>query len=193
MKNVKILEYLSFIPVIFILISPAFASNSEGGHSASWTDWLWRISNFAILVALLYILIKKIRLKDILKGRSEGIEKAIRDAEEAKETARKGLEEIQLRLGQKDKEIEAIINAARTDGEKEKALLSKEGERIGEGIMHQARENIGQEMRKARESLREEAVNLALELAEGKIKEKLKKEDQEKILTEYLKKMANGS
>ncbi len=96
-------------------------------------------------------------------------------------------------MGQKDKEIEAIINAARTDGEKEKALLSKEGERIGEGIMHQARENIGQEMRKARESLREEAVNLALELAEGKIKEKLKKEDQEKILTEYLKKMANGS
>jgi F-type H+-transporting ATPase subunit b len=187
------LKYLLLIILVFILIPSAFASNSEGGHSASWTDWLWRISNFAILLALIYLLIKKFRLKDLLKGRSEGIGKAIRDAEEAKETARKGLEEIQLRLSHKDKEIETIINAARTDGEKEKALLSKEGERIGEGIIHQAKENIGQEMRKARESLREEVVNLALELAEGKIKEKLKKEDQDNILMEYLGKMSNGS
>ncbi len=193
MKNAKRFGYLFLTPLLYILISPAFASGSEGGHSPSWSDWLWRIINFGILVVLLWILVKKFNLKEILNRRSEDVQKAIRNAEESKETARKGLEEIRLRLSQKDKEIETIIDIARLDGEKEKVSLIQEGERIGEGIIRQTRENIEQELRKARESLREEAVNLALELAEGKIKENLKKEDQEKILIEYLRKMTNGS
>jgi len=157
-----------------------------------WTDWLWRIINFGILVVLLYILATKFRIKEILTRRSEGIAKAISDAEEAKETARKGLEQIQNRLKEKDKEIEGILNAARLDGEKEKASLIQEGERMGEGLIRQAREDIDQEVRKARASLREEAINLALELAEGKIKENLRKEDDENIIKEYIKKMGDG-
>lgn len=197
LQNAKALNsfILLLLPILFlqILTTAVIASTGGGEHSATLSDWLWRIVNFGILVALLYILIKKFRLKDILKSRSEGIEKAIRDAEEAKEAARKGLEEIQIRLSQKDKEVEAILNAARIDGEKEMAALIQEGERIGEGLIRQAGENIEQEVRKAKESLREEAVNLALELAEGKIKKNIKKEDREAILEEYFKKMANGS
>lgn len=192
-KNAKRSKYLFFIPLLYILISPAFASTGEGGHNSSWLDLLWRVMNFGILLVLLYILLKKFRLKEVLSRRSEGIAKAMKDAEEAKETARKGLEEIQNRLRQKDKEIEAIINTARIDGEKEKVSLTQEGERIGEGIIRQARENIDQEVRKAKDSLRKEVVNLALELAEGNIKKNLKKEDQEKILMEYIKKVSNGS
>lgn len=187
------LKYIFPVLPVFFFLSLAFAAGGEGRHSASWSDWLWRIINFSILVILLWILLKKFNLKEILDRRSEDIQKAIMDAEEAKEKARKGLEEIQLRLSQKDKELESIINIARLDGEKERAALIKEGERIGEEIILQARENIRQEIRKAKEFLREEAVNLALELAEGKIKENLKKEDQDKIFTEYLKKMTNGS
>lgn len=189
-KMKDLLLFLSFLP---IFATPVTAYGGEGGHGASWSDWLWRIINFGILVVLLYILIKKFRLGEILNRRSEGIERAIKDAEEAKETARKGLEEIQLRLSEKEKEIEAVINAARVDGAREKASFAQEGEKIGEGIIRQARENIGQEIRKAKESLREEAVSLSIELAEGKIKENLNKEDQEKILMEYLKSISNGS
>ncbi len=192
-KNAKRSKYLFSIPLLYILLSPAFASTGEGGHNSSWLDLLWRVMNFGILLVLLYILLKKFRLKEVLSRRSEGIAKAMKDAEEAKETARKGLEEIQNRLRQKDKEIEAIINTARIDGEKEKVSLTQEGERIGEGIIRQARENIDQEVRKAKDSLRKEVVNLALELAEGNIKKNLKREDQEKILMEYIKEVSNGS
>lgn len=180
-----------FLPLIFVHILATFviASGGEEGHGATWSEWLWRIINFSILVFLLYLLLSKFRLKELLTKRSEGIAKAIKDAEEAKETAKKGFAAIQDRLREKDKEMEGILNAARTDGEKEKASLIREGERMGEGLISQARENIDQEVRKAKESLREEAVNLALELAEGKIKENLKKEDQEHILTTYLKKI----
>ena len=192
-KNAKRSKYLFSIPLLYILLSPAFASTGEGGHNSSWLDLLWRVMNFGILLVLLYILLKKFRLKEVLSRRSEGIAKAMKDAEEAKEIARKGLEEIQNRLRQKDKEIEAIINTARIDGEMEKVSLTQEGERIGEGIIRQARENIDQEVRKAKDSLRKEVVNLALELAEGNIKKNLKREDQEKILMEYIKEVSNGS
>jgi F-type H+-transporting ATPase subunit b len=193
MQNVKIFIIPLLILFLQIFVSVAIASGGEGEHDIKWTGWLWKIINFGILVFLLYYVVTKFRLKEVLTKRSEGIAKAIRDAEEAKEKARQGLEAIQDRLMEKDKEVEAILNAAKVDGEKEKASLIEEGGRIGEGLVRQAKENIEQEMRKAKESLREEAVNLALELAEGKIKENLRKEDEERILKEYLKKMGDGN
>jgi len=180
---------LLLLSILFLQIfaTAVIASTGEGEHGASLSDWLSRILNFAILVALLYILISKFRVGDLLKKRSEGIAKAISDAEEAKETAKKGFEAIQNRLKEKDREIEEILNAAKANGEKEKVVLFHEGEKIGEGIIRHATENIDREVRKARESLREEAVNLALELAEGKIKENMKKEDEELIIKGYIK------
>lgn len=192
MKNVKISIILLFIFFLQIFVSAAIASGGEEGDGVRWTDWLWRIINFGILIVLLYILMRKFRIKDVLTKRSEDIAKAISDAEEAKETARKAFEAIQDRLRKKDKEVEDILNTARIDGEKEKVFLIQEGERMGEGLIRQARENIDQEVRKARASLREEAVNLSIELAEGKIKENLRKEDDEIIIKEYIKKMGDG-
>lgn len=194
MQNARILNsfILFFLSIIFLLFSTALmASAGEAEHSASLSDWLSKILNFSILVVLLYILISKFRVGDLLKKRSEAIAKAISDAEEAKETARKGFEAIQNRLNEKDREMDEIINAAKAEGEKEKTFLIQEGERIGEGIVRQAKENIDREVRKARESLREEAVNLALGLAEGRIKENLKKEDEEIMINGYIKKIGD--
>lgn len=196
MQNVRILKsfILLLVPVFLQIFATAvMASTGEGEHAPTLSDWLSRILNFAVLVVLLYILIRKFRMGDLLKKRSEGIAKAISNAEEAKETAKKGFEAIQNRLKEKDSEIENILNAAKADGEKEKIALFQEGEKIGEGIVRHAAENIDREMRKAREALREEAVNLALELAEGKIKENLKKEDEELIIKGYLKKMEGAN
>ncbi|MBI4691034.1 MAG: F0F1 ATP synthase subunit B, partial [Nitrospirae bacterium] len=166
-----------------------FASGGEGGKEPSlFMDYFWKILNFGILFFILYKFGKK-PLQDFLRGRTGLIEKTLKEAREAKELAQKALAEVEERLKVKDKEVEEIITSARQSGEKEKARLIEEGEKMKEKILGQARTNIDFEVKKAKEAIKEEAVEIAMELAEKKLRDKLSKEDQLKLLEESLVKI----
>jgi len=117
------------------------------------------------------------------------IAKTLKEAQEAKELAQKALQEAQTRLQTKDKEIEEIISVSKQAGEQERQRLIEDSERLKERIFEQAKVNIEYELKGAKDAIRAEAVEIAMELAEKKIKEKLTKEEQEKLLQESLTKI----
>lgn len=192
LKNLKVWSLLflnfAFCSLLFAFADTAFAvsGGEEGGHGfGSPMEWVWRLLNFGIL---LFVLIKFAGkpLKEYLQSRKELIEKSIKEAQEAKELARKALAEVEERLRLKDKEIEEIKAAALRSGESEKQRLIEEGERLKVKILEQAKTNIDYELKRAKDTIRAEAVEAAMQLAEDKIKNKLTKEDQEKLLQESL-------
>jgi F-type H+-transporting ATPase subunit b len=65
----------------------------------------------------------------------------------------------------------------------------EESNRLKEKIFEQAKVNIEFELKHAKEAIKAEAVDLAMELAEKKLKEKLTKNEQEKLLEESLTKI----
>lgn len=67
--------------------------------------------------------------------------------------------------------------------------IIEESAKLKEKILEQAKTNIDYELKHAKESIKAEAVELAMELAEKKLKEKLTKEEQEKLLDESLVKI----
>jgi F-type H+-transporting ATPase subunit b len=166
-------------------------SNEGGGEEAGalLKGYIWQIINFLILVGLMVFFLKKMDIKGFFKKRTELIEQSLREAREAKELAQKALAEVEERLKTKDSEIEHIIAAARLSGENEKARLVEEGEKLKARILEQAKTNIDYEVKRAKESIKEEAVEIAMELAEKKLKEKLSKEEQLKLLEESLAKI----
>ena len=99
------------------------------------------------------------------------------------------LAEVEERLKVKDSEIEAIMSAAQRSGEQERDKIIEESEKLKERILEQAKTNIEFELKSAKDAIKAEAVDLAMELAEKKIKEKLTKEEQEKLLAESLTKI----
>ncbi|MCL4458084.1 MAG: F0F1 ATP synthase subunit B [Nitrospirae bacterium] len=180
---------ISISPAICILMlvlqsSSAFASGGEQGSSLM--DWVWRILNFAILVFVLVKFLNK-PLRNFLQQRKELIEKSIKEAQEAKALALKALAEVEERLKVKDKEIEEIISSAKTSGEREKERLIEEGEKLKAKILEQAKVNIDFELKRAKDAIKAEAVEAAMQLAEDKIKSKLTKEDQERLMKESIK------
>jgi len=192
------LESLFFIILLFTVycllstVSVAFASGGEEGkHSSLFMDYFWKILNFGILFFILYKFGKK-PLQDFLKKRTELIEKTLKEAQEAKELAQKALAEVEERLKVKDKEIEDIISSARQSGDKEKTHLIEEGEKMKGKILEQAKTNIDFEIKRAKEEIKAEAVEIAMELAEKKLKEKLTREEQLKLLEESLAKIDRG-
>jgi F-type H+-transporting ATPase subunit b len=185
----KKITYIMPVILLFALSAVAFASSGGGEHGEGGSHimpYVWQAVNFGILVALLVFVIKKADIAGLLRARTEGIQKSVDDAREAKELAQKALAEVQERLKSKDKEIEEIINASMRSGEKERDRLIEEGQRLSEALLEQTKTNIEFELKEAREAIKAEAVQLAMEIAEKKIKDKLDEGQQKKLLDEAM-------
>ena len=186
----RLRKILCLTPTTLLLtVSFAFASGGEGAEPNLFKAYFWAIINFLILVGLLVYMMKKMDIKGYFKKRTELIEQSLKEAREAKELARKALTEVESRLKIKDREVEEILKAARESGERETGRLAEEGDRLRARILEQTRNNIDFEVKKAKEAIKQEAVEIAMELAEKKLKEKLTKEEQMKLLEESIAKI----
>ncbi|MBE0426592.1 MAG: F0F1 ATP synthase subunit B [Nitrospirae bacterium] len=174
--------------ILFISFAFAAAGGEEAAHPPLWKDYLWKIINFGVLVFIIYKFGRK-PLQNFLRNRTELIEKTLNEATAAKEASQKALKEVEERLRMKDEEIEKIISAAQKSGEQERDRIIEQSSKLREKILEQAKTNIEYELKHAKEEIKAEAVELAMELAEKKLKEKLTKEEQERLLEESLTKI----
>ena len=169
------------------LLLPSFAFASGGQEiTMSLMDWVWKIVNFGILVALLYVFGWKM-IRTHLQQRRELIEKSIAESREAKELAARALAEVEERLKLKDKEVADIIAAAVEAGESEKKRLIEEGEKLKVRIVEQAKANIEFEVKKAKETIQAEAFEMSLRIAEEKITKRMTAAEQERLMKESIK------
>lgn len=185
-----------FYMMLLAMAEPAIVRAAEEAahetHGEGIMGWVWKIVNFAILVFILVKFLGK-PMRDYFKKRTELIEQSLKQAQEAKAMAEKALKEVQEKLRLKDEEVERIIATARSSGEAEKAEMIEEGRRMAEKIKEQARENIAMELASAREALRVEAAEIALKLAEKKLREELDEDTQKRLIEDSLKRLEGGN
>ncbi|MDA8171330.1 MAG: F0F1 ATP synthase subunit B [Nitrospiraceae bacterium] len=168
----------------FVPVQAALAAGSpEAG--GQWKEWLWKIINFVILVGVLAYFAKK-PLADYLKARTAAIAKGIEDARVAREAAEKALKEVEERLRLKDKELEEILRTATKSGEAEREALIKESERMSQKIAEHADAYVSFELNKAKDAIRKEAAELAVELAAKKLPRKVTPEVQKKLIEDAI-------
>jgi F-type H+-transporting ATPase subunit b len=186
-SKIFIVFTLCILNLVFVVT--AFASEEGAAtHTSLFKDYFWKVFNFGILAFILFKYGRK-PLQSFLKQRTELIEKTLKEAREAKEAAQKALKEVDERLKTKDKEIEEILSASKRFGEEARESLIQQSDKLREKILEQARVNIEYELKSAKEAIKAEAVEIAMGLAEKKIKEKLTKEEQQKLLEESLTKI----
>jgi F-type H+-transporting ATPase subunit b len=175
-------------------VSVALASSGGGGEQAAADpmEWVWKIVNFAILIFILVKFGGK-PIRNFLKARTEGIKKSLDDAREAKELAQRALDEVQEKSGTRDSEIEEIISSAKASGEKERERLVQEAVKMSEKLIEQTRANIDYEVKQAREAIKAEAAEIAMELAEKKIRGQITEEDRKRLFEEALTKLEGGN
>lgn len=188
----KIFIIFAFCILNFAFALIAFGAEEEAAHPSLFKEYIWKIINFGILFFILYKFGKK-PIQSFLKQRSEIIEKTLKEAKEAKELAEKALREVDVRLKEKDKEIQEILSVSRRSGETERENLIEQGNRLREKILEQAKANIAYELKHAKEAIKAEAAEIAIELAEKKLKEKLTKEEQERLLGESIAKIGGSN
>jgi len=180
---------LSFL-LVGLVSGVVFASG--GGHEVEsgvlMKDFLYRIFNFAIVVAILiYFLTKPI--KKGLAGRREGIEKALADAKQAKEAAEAKFAEYDRKLARATEEIAEISDSIRREGELEKIKIIDSAKKMAVKIEQDAEKAAELEVAKARTELQREAVQLAVGIAEDLLNKNFTKDDDTRLIDEYLQKV----
>lgn len=173
-----------------------FASEgAEGAHHVDTgkqlKDFMWRVIDFAALVALLVWALKKANVSGALADRRANLEKALKEAEEARAAAEKKFAEYNEKLEKANSEVDAIYAAIRSEGEQEKARIIAEAKAAAAKIQEQAALAANQEVLKAKAELRDEAARLAVQAAEQMLKDSITKEDQDRLVKDYLGKVEN--
>jgi F-type H+-transporting ATPase subunit b len=169
----------------------AFAEEAGHGGEEAMTflgDWLPRLVNFAIIATVVVYFTKK-PIRDFFKNRSVEIAKAMQESKETQERAVAALAEMERKIKELEAETSRLIADAQARGEKDRQTLVEEGRKAAQDIQAQAKQGIDLEVMKAKAALAAEAALLSLDLAEGRIKDKISKQDHDRIVKEYISKV----
>lgn len=149
-------------PVIRSIARATGLSNAEA-------YWICVFLNFGIIVAFLAWIYKKI-MPAVFKARNESIQKRMEEARSSSEEARRRLNDVEGRLARLDAEIADMKRQADENAQLEEKRIQDEAEQERQRIMSAAEQDIAAATGAARRELRAYAGELAVNLAEKKIK-----------------------
>lgn len=189
--KVRTVAWILLTLVFFLLAGTAFAAAEAHGEAASpWTSWkiFWRIANTVVLIAVLVYFLKKPLITFFL-DRTSQIKKDLEDAKLERERAEEKVRDYEQKIAGMEQELEKMRAELRKSAEGEKNKVMANAERMAEGMIEAARVAAEQEVRKAKATLKNESVELAVGLAETLIREKINAEDHKRIVQDYLAKV----
>ncbi|MBI5571043.1 MAG: ATP synthase F0 subunit B [Desulfomonile tiedjei] len=190
MKRVKI---TSLVVVLLLVLGASLVFAAEAGHEGEgspWNTWmlLWRVINTVALIVLLVYFLKK-PLVTFFAERKEQISKDLDDAREQRERAERLLKDYEAKIAGMEQELAKMRAELAKASEAESKKLLEAADAMSVKMVDAARLAAEQEVRKAKAALKNEAVDLAVELAEALIREKITDQDRRRIVEDYLDKV----
>ncbi|HZR27546.1 MAG TPA: ATP synthase F0 subunit B [Terriglobales bacterium] len=131
--------------------------------------WLCVVLNFLIVAALVGYAMKKM-LPATFRQRTAAIQKGMEEARLASEDANRRLREIEDKLSRLDAEIAQLQAAASAQADEEAVKLKAAAEQEQRRIIQNAEQEIGAAANAARRDLKAYSAELAVSLAEKRIK-----------------------
>jgi F-type H+-transporting ATPase subunit b len=148
----------------------------------------YKVMNFAVLaVALVYLLRKPV--KQALADRIQSIKDQLSELEAQKAAAEAELAKYNQKFQKLDQEAEKLIAQYVQQGEEAKARILKEAETAADKLQEQARRNIENECKNARQELQDDVLEKALVKAEEIVRDRISEGDQERLVDDYLAKV----
>jgi len=183
---VRIINVITLV-LLAGLVFAASALAAQGAEVPEWRQWwdvAWKILNFLILAFFLVKMAKQ-PLKDFLSGQRKAVEEEIAELEEAKSKAQADLEKWLTKAGQLEKELADYEKALAEVARKQQEAMLAEAQAEGERIMDRAQIWAKQALRKARQRLATEIVELAGELAVEKLQSIMTAEDRARLIEKF--------
>jgi F-type H+-transporting ATPase subunit b len=178
---------------IFILCSLGFASEGGGHGGTDGSQRLWdlgaRFLNFAILVIILFVVIKKTNIKDFFSGRRAEISQKFEDLKRERDAAESRFRKLEDELKAFEAKKKEIIQQFEAEGVAEKEKIIAEAEERAKQILEQAGLTIQREIQAAKDRLATEMVEAAAQRAQGIIEKEITDSDQDQLVNEFIERV----
>ena len=184
-----------FLSILIVLITAcvAFASGGEGGGEGGgnkWFDFAWKAFNAALLIGFLAWLLAP-KIKSFFAGRRQEIKESLESATVQKAEAEKQYREYAEKIDKASQEIDGIFEMIKAQGVVEKQKIIEDATKVAQKMKEDAQARIEQELKKASGQLRNEAVVLAVQMAEEILKKNITAQDHEAMVKEYMDKVVS--
>lgn len=179
-----------------VLLTTAWAYAATGGaeHAADHgnarlMDLLYRGINFALLVIILVVVVRKTSLKDFFAQRREDIKRRMEQLQQEKAAAEARYKELEQKLQDFELKKKEIIEQFKAEGLAEKEKIIAQANERSKQIMDQADATIQREIQGAKDRLREEIVSVAAQKAQDLIVKQIKASDQDHLVDEFIERV----
>jgi F-type H+-transporting ATPase subunit b len=154
--------------------------------------FFWTILTFLTLVFLL----KKFAWGPLLKAleeRQETIRKSLDDAEQAKQELTRLQDESAQIIAEARAEAQSIVTKSRAEAERVREDLKEKAKNEADAILKNAERQIHLETDRAVQQIRQEVVELSLNVASKLIRKNLTQEDNDALIQESLSQIESSS
>ncbi|HIG68931.1 MAG TPA: ATP synthase F0 subunit B [Myxococcales bacterium] len=179
----NILAVVVVIAGILAVASPALAAGGGSGPSAS--ELMWQAVNLALLLGVLFAVARK-PITAYFAERREQIKNDMKSADKLLAESKKQFSEWQGKLAELEAEVQTIRDETRQRAHDERDQIVAAAHDSAERIRADAVAAVDQELRRAQVELREEAANLAIDLAANMITEQVDDRDRDRLLDEFI-------
>lgn len=176
------------LALLLLAVLPADALAAEAEHEGI-LPTVARLFNFAVLAGVLVYFLRS-PIQDYLRTRSDQIRHDLLAAADMRQTATMQLEEIQRKMAALPAELDALKARGAEDIASEQARITETAKVERERLLEQTRREIQMRLRIARRELTEHAAQLAVQVAEQRIKRNITPEDQLRLVDRYASQVA---
>lgn len=168
-----------------VLVALCFAVLLRADEAPSEKDLTLESVNFAILAAaILYFGAKA--LPPFFRSRTSGIQQGIEEARKIGAEAEKRAREVEAKMAALGSEIEKFRSEAQREMEQEGARIREETARHIHKLGQQAELEIETAGKLARRELQAYAAKLSLDLAEGRVRERLTPQAENGLIEDFV-------
>jgi F-type H+-transporting ATPase subunit b len=161
------------------------ASHGAEHHAPSINDIWWPLGNFLIYA---FILVKFALplVRDFLKSRREEVVSTIAQASAKKQQAEAFVSDYKTKMAGLDKQIQTLQATLRDEGERDKARLVSEAQSLALKIKADAQFLADQEVKIARQQVRQEMADQAEAAARELVQRNLSSADHSRLAEEFI-------
>lgn len=150
--------------------------------------YIWTILTFLVLVALLAKFAWR-PLLEALEQRRQSIRQALDEARQAREEVQRVQADATRILNEARQQAESIISGTRADANRLRDELRQKAQGEAANLVKNAQGQIELQTAKALQTIRQEAVDIAIEIAGKLLQRNVTKEDNERIIDDTLSKL----
>ncbi len=171
----------------FFTTAQAYASAAaEAEHHAPSINDIWfPLANF-LIYAFIIVKFAFPLIRDFLKSRHDEVVSTISQASARKQAAEALVHEYRAKLSGLDREVQSILDSLRDEGQREKSKVVREAEARAVKIQEDAYFLAEQEVKMARQKLREEMADQAEATARQLIERNLSGADQNRLVDDFI-------